>query len=373
MERHFAHRKFWFGQWLLSRGMLRLAICFVALLSPAANFAAPLQDQNTGSNRPFSAGAQLPVFEFHSSFWLNLHHFLYLQARLSIAGDAAGAADVATSPNDLPAEDIAAWQSAVAFYAKDLARRDLKLNGDMQIINNRLAEMDSCEDLAGKSSADCRSGLQSGLVDTLDRAAAVYRAHWWPEQDRINREWIARVAYLVSELGVQLVGQLSDVYERPWPSGRLRVDVVDYAGLVGSYSSLNPLHVTISSQDPRNKGIYGFEVLFQESSLALSSSVTTAISREFRRRDKPIPRNLWPALLFYTTGELVRRDLFYASITGPALEGVDPAHYQPYAARFGLYSGPWGRFRGSLDLYWQPYLQGLTTFDAAIARLAAAE
>ena len=53
-------------------------------------------------------------------------------------------------------------------------------------------------------------------------------------------------------------------------------------------------------------------------------------------------------------------------------QGVDPASYQPYASRFGLYSGGWEGFRGYLDLYWRPYLEGKVSFDTAMARLASA-
>ena len=143
-------------------------------------------------------------------------------------------------------------------------------------------------------------------------------------------------------------------------------------GTVGAYTSLDPTHVTISSHDARNQGIYGFEVLFHESSHALAGAVTEAIAREFRQRDKPIPRNLWRALLFYTTGELVRRDLAYG-IMNMALCRIRGRAYQPYAARFGLYSGSWGSFRDLLDLYWRPYLDGKVSFDSAIARLASAQ
>ncbi len=330
--------------------------------------------QTSGTESP------VPVFEFHSGFWVNLHHFLYLQARLmngntsstDIARGAAPPDEPPVSIIDFPAEEIKAWRAAVAFYAKDLARRDLLLNGDMETINNRLSEMEACADLQGKISAACKSGLQADLVEALDRAAPVYRAHWWSEQDRANREWIARVAPMVQQLGVELSAQLADVYQRPWPTGRLRVDVVWYGGPYGAYTSLGPTHVTLSSHDARNQGIYGFEVLFHEGSHALAGGVNEAIAREFRQRDKPIPRDLWHALLFYTTGELVRRDLAYGTMTLATLQGTDPSGYQPYAARFGLYSGAWDRFRGMLDLYWRPYLDGRVSFDTAVARLAAA-
>jgi hypothetical protein len=242
----------------------------------------------------------------------------------------------------------------------------------METINNRLSEMETCADLQGKTSPPCRSGLQTNLVEALDSAAPVYRAHWWAEQDRANREWIARVAPMVQQMGVELSAQLADVYQRPWPAGRLRVDIVWYGGPYGAYTSLGPTHATLSSHDVRNQGIYGFEVLFHEGSHALAGAVNEAIAREFRTRDKPIPRDLWHALLFYTTGELVRRDLAFGTMTLATLQGTDPSTYQPYAARFGLYSGSWDRFRGMLDLYWRPYLDGRVSFDTAVARLAAA-
>jgi len=329
--------------------------------------------QTSGSESP------LPVFEMHSGFWVNLHHFLYLQARLLKGNSSAtetvrGAAqpdEVPVSLIDFPEADIRAWQDAVAFYTKDLAGRDLLLNGDMEIINNQLSAMESCPDLEGKTTPLCKSGLRQDLVEALERAAPVYRTHWWAQQDRANREWIAQVAPMIQKMGVELSGQLADVYERPWPTQRLRVDVVWYAGPFGSYTTLDPVHVTISSHDPRNRGVYGFEVLFHESSHALAGAVTAAIAREFRARDKPIPRDFWHALLFYTTGEIVRRDVEYGSMTFTREQTNSATGYLPYAARFGLYSGSWEHFRGLLDLYWLPYLDGRVSFDTAMARLAA--
>jgi hypothetical protein len=340
--------------------------------APAYSAKQATTTQTSGTESP------LPVFEMHSGFWVNLHHFLYLQARLLKGNSSSketgrGAAqpdELPVSLIDFPEADIRAWQDAVAFYSKDLAGRDLLLNGDMEIINNQLSAMETCPDLEGKTTQLCKSGLRQDLVEALERAAPVYRAHWWAQQDRANREWIAQVAPMIQKMGVELSGQLADVYQRPWPSERLRVDVVWYGGPFGAYTSLDPIHVTISSHDPRNRGVYGFEVLFHESSHILAGAVTAAIAREFRARDKPIPRDFWHALLFYTTGEIVRRDVEYGSMTLTYEQSSGPSGYLPYAARFGLYSGSWERFRGLLDLYWLPYLDGRVSFDTAMARLA---
>jgi hypothetical protein len=213
--------------------------------------------------------------------------------------------------------------------------------------------------------------LREDLVRALESAAPVYRAHWWPQQNDANREWISQIAPIVQKMGVELAGQLADVYQRPWPTRRVRVDVVGYAGPFGAYTTLEPTHVTISSHDPRNRGVYGFEVLFHESSHALAGAVTAAIAREFRARDKPIPRAFWHALLFYTTGEIVRRDVEYGTMTFTPEQASGPSAYLPYAARYGLYSGSWEHFHGLLDLYWLPYLDGKVSFETAMARLAA--
>jgi hypothetical protein len=342
------------------------------LVVSAANSAAAARTSATES--------PLPVFEMHSGFWVNLHHFLYLQTRLLKGNPSSNENDRgATAPNELPAPlidfpaaEIRAWQDAVAFYSKDLANRDLLLNGDMEIINNQLSAMEACPELEGKASPSCKSGLRPDLVEALERAAPVYRTHWWPQHDRANREWIAAVAPLIEQMGVELSSRLADVYQRPWPSARMRVDVVWYAGPFGAYTSLDPTHITISSHDPRNQGLYGYEVLFHEASHAVAIGVSQAIAHQFHDRDKPIPRELWHALLFYTTGEMVRREVTYEGALPSNQQSSGSSEYQPYAARFGLYYGSWERFRSLLDLYWRPYLDGKVTFDTAIARLASA-
>jgi len=388
MDRAFGDNMAGSAMHLLRRDMLvRIVLAAPLLLVAGKSLAGPPPEAAPVSSAKQPASAQkfsstespLPVFEMHSGFWVNLHHFLYLQSRLlksnsSTTETGRGAAQPDEIPASLmgfPEADIHAWQDAVAFYSRDLAGRDLLLNGDMVIINNQLSIMEACPDLQGKTTPLCKSGLRPDLVEALQRAAPVYRAHWWAQQDHANREWISQVAPLIQKMGVELSGQLAEVYQRPWPSQRMRVDVVWYGGPFGSYSSLEPLHITVSSHDARNRGVYGFEVLFHEASHAVAGAVTAAIAHDFREHDKPIPRDFWHALLFYTTGEIVRRDVQYGSMTLTSEQQNGPSEYLPYAARFGLYSGSWERFRGLLDLYWLPYLDGKVSFETAMARLAA--
>lgn len=317
-----------------------------------------------------NAAASLPVFEFHSGFWVNLHHFLYLQGRIRNAGaqtatptsQAARDALPAAPPVSLTPGEQREWNAAVQVYAADWSSRDLG-NSEMVVVNNRLAEMENCAELSGKSAVECKAGFRPELVAALERAAPVYRARWWAEQDSENRAWIAAVAPLVRQMGADLAAQLAEMYQRPWPAGRLRVDVVWYGGPQGSYTSLEPVHITVGSHDARNGGLPALEVLFHEASSALAQNVNQVIARECRQREVPIPRELETALLFYTTGEIVRRALANEAAGGTGTE------YVPYPDRNGLYDDAWSNYHSALERYWQPYLDGRVDFETAIARI----
>src|SRR5262249_43153156 len=97
----------------------------------------------------------------------------------------------------------------------------------------------------------------------------------------------------------------------------------------------------------------------------IAQNVEEAINRECRQRDKPIPRDLWPALIYYTTGEIIRPALAARTPNTPP-----PARgYVPYAVRDGMTRRGWGDYLNLLILYWQPYLDGNVLFDDSIAHM----
>ncbi len=146
-----------------------------------------------------------------------------------------------------------------------------------------------------------------------------------------------------------------------------------YANWAGAYTTVDPLRVTISSLDQRNQGAQALEVLFHEGSHGIAEAVQTAIIRECRQRDKPIPRDLWHALVFYTTGEVIRTVLAGYSATQGDKGGSVPGNgYTAYAVREGLYQRGWKNYLDLLQRFWQPYLDGKASFDDAIARMVSA-
>lgn len=359
-----------------------LALVAAFLLRPASLSAAPQVDSGYGP---------LPVFELHSGFWLNLHHMLYNEARQQRGAVPAGSTKPGKSGKPvlqvapaarvtLTAAEQHAWDQAVSYYASNYADKDLLFSLELILIKNQLGDFETCDDLAGARKKSCDAGLPANLTKILDAVAPVYRAHYWPADDRANRAWIKRVAPLVREQGVGLSHRLADIYQTRWPTDKIRVDVTAIANWAGAYTTLEPLRVTISSTDPRNQGAAAFEVLFHEASHGIAQAVEEAINRECRQRDKPIPRDLWHALIFYTTGEVIK-PIMLAESDGPAPSGASSGSargdssgdgYVPYAVREGLYQRGWQNYYQLLTRYWQPYLDNQTTFDNAIAHMVSA-
>src|SRR6202011_5467026 len=287
----------------------------------------------------------LPVFELHSGFWINLHHTLYYEARLRTtagshdkSGKTSGPA-LNTAPDAKPAltpTEQHQWDDAVAYYVSNYAAKDLLFSTELIQLKDQLGDFEDCDELSGRKRKFCDAGLPAKLTQVLEAAAPVYRAHLWPEHDRANRRWIMRVAPLVREQGVGLSERLADIYQARWPREKIRVDVTGYANWTGAYTTADPLRVTISSLDSRNQGAEALEVLFHEASHGIAEPVQEAIIRECRQRDKAIPRDLWHALIFYTTGEVIRPIL--VSETARAAQGshLPGGGYTPYAVREGL-------------------------------------
>jgi len=321
----------------------------------------------------------LPVFELHSGFWINLHHTLYHEARSRTASAPPDKSAKPSGPtlntapeakSTLAPGEQRVWDDAVAYYAANYAAKDLLFSAELIQLKDQLGDFEDCDELSGRKRKFCDAGLPAKLTQVLEAAAPVYRAHLWPAHDRANRRWIMRVAPLVREQGVGLSERLADIYQARWPREKIRVDVTGYANWSGAYTTADPLRVTISSLDPRNQGAAALEVLFHEGSHGIAEPVQAAIIRECHQRDKAIPRDLWHALVYYTTGEVIRPVLGSSGATAGDEDGSVPGGgYTPYALREGLYQRGWNDYFKLLQQFWQPYLDGHASFDDAIARM----
>ena len=280
------------------------------------------------------------TFDFRSGFWTNLHHFLIWQAATTVPNESTGSIALST-PQAL------AWRQALEFYRDRFDGEDL-IQPAMAEIKNVLGDADNSQSIV-------ESSLEAGLVQALEVAAPVYRALWWDEHDRSNRSRIGHLVPVVSQHERRLRVRLSDIYKTKWPETRIPTDVVFHANWAGAYSTLNPIRITISSEDSEQPPSEGLELLFHEASHGLIERVRTSISRRARSLGKLLPRkSLWHAVLFYSTGEIVRQ-----RIPG----------YTPYAMRHGLWERAWPDHLGALEREWKPYLDGHRDFEAAISAL----
>ena len=332
--------------------MVCLVFLVIACASPLPKAAAPpVAPPPAGAPALISSGSA--HFEFHSSFWINLHHFLYVAARAHLhtrdsrREAVAGVADELRELESLPAEERRAFESAVHVYQATLAQRDLLFDEGMRDLSTAIAQQES--------SLMLDAPIDAKVAAALRTAAPVYRALWWGRHDQSNRRWVASVEPLLAQHGAALAERIAGIWSTRWPAERLRVDVCAYADWAGAYTVVRPSRITIGSSDPDLSGSHALEVLFHEAMHGIGSRVPPLLRRKAEPAKKEVPPNLIHALIFYTAGDAVRRRI--------------PAHV-PYAESFGV----WRRlgFRDLLDQAWRPYLDGSSTLEEALDRIVAA-
>ena len=280
------------------------------------------------------------TFRFQSGFWINLHHFLFQRAVERPAENTA-------APSKLAPAQTHDWSKALTHYKEQFEGKDL-LDRDMAVIKNALGD-------AGNARSLDATGLDKGLVDALEMAAPVYRAVWWTAHDRSNRSRIERLIPLIARHEDRLKVRLSEIYRTEWPGPNIQTDVVFHANWASAYTTLNPTRITVSSEDAGEPPPESLEILFHEASHAMIERVQASISQRTRSLGMLLPRkSLWHAVLFYSTGDVVRE-----RIPG----------YTPYALKHGLWERAWPAHLDVLEREWKPYLQGNRRFEAAIEAL----
>lgn len=92
-----------------------------------------------------------------------------------------------------------------------------------------------------------------------------------------------------------------------------------------------------------------------------NAPVRQALEKAATAANFKLPGELWHVVLFYTTGEAVRR----------LLEEEGKPGYKPML--YGIFDrGVWGEYRSALESTWKPYVDGTKTLDEASAALIAA-
>lgn len=276
-----------------------------------------------------------------SNFWVNLHQTLL---------DAGQNSRLAQPDGAMRDVERTTWNAAVLAYRTRYSDRLPFMDDELIRINDALRT----------ASDSIPPGFPEDITKALATSSLIYRKYRWAEDDRANRFWITTADALLRDAGEELAREHSRVYGVPFPA-KIYVDVTPYAGPFGAYTTANNglVHTTISSRDAGYQGFAALEMLLHEPSHAIVSSGNGQIGPEINtmaaERKLVAPRQLWHAIIFYTSGELTRRAL--------KARGVD---YTPFAHKQSMFDRAFNGLREPLESYWQSYLEGKMTRAAAI-------
>lgn len=298
----------------------------------------PIADLD-GYRKP--APEPLTRFAFYNNRWLNLHHFLIAFVR---SGRAA---------SGLSEEEGRAWAAGVAFY-KRYADRDSLVDDGMVEIENALRTAEVKGSLEGLV-------LDAGVKGTIEQLMPIYLKRWNGAHHGANNAWIAAAQIQLERHEAAIAQALARTYESTWPSGPIPVDVAVTAGRYGAYTTGPPTHVTIASSVPSLQNLASLEMLFHEASHSDLGNLFQRVKQTASAQQVEIPPQLWHAVLFYTAGELTRREL--------AAHGVT---YKEYADE-RLYTALCGAgCRERIAEHWGPRLDGKRSVADSLSALVAA-
>jgi hypothetical protein len=251
----------------------------------------------------------------------------------------------------------AAWDGAVDFYAKIISPVDWTAR-EQFMLRMQLAGFD----------AEWQTSGATELVEIARNfravAAPAYKACRWTAQDENNRRWIEEVKTRLAADEQRIAPRLEQLYQKQWKSLPILVDVVEtvnWSGANTSWSDSGQGDILISSSP---QGAAAFETLFHEASHILmdrGDPVRQALESAARAVDFRLPNDLWHMVLFYTTGEAVRRLL-----DERGQPGYTPMLYEIFGR------GGWVEYREALESNWRPYVEGKRSLAEAAASLIAA-
>ena len=251
------------------------------------------------------------------------------------------------------------WRSAVEFYRAEMGERHHRRDPLMRTF--RYTQTGLAPDY------EPDPGLGS-LQALLEAAAPAYRECLWGRHDERNRQWIERIAALVTEHGPALETELARLYQAEWPRGNT-VDVVsysDYAGMNTAAGRHFPPHTKMSSSQKEIEGFKGLEMVLHEASHRIFGfrwgTVTQQLMAVSEDLGVPVPRELWHALSFYTSGVVVTR----------AARAAGEPGFEPYAKRTDMWAWAYPDYLEPIERHWQPYLDGEADLASALADLVRA-
>jgi hypothetical protein len=324
------------------------------LLGLAMLVAAPQRSLVAGPAR--TAAATTPHFAFYSDFETNLNDALINAgvARKFHHPELFHDGDEVACFGKLPPALRAAWNRALDYYAEIISPAGAN-DRKRYLIRARLAGFDDERE-------DARDGQFVNIAQSFRAAAApAYRECRWAAQDETNRHWIAALQPRLAAHEQAIATRLPQLYRKPWGDLPIPVDVVQTVDWSGANTILrDPAggHILISIE---NEGQDALEIVFHESShlfMRRNDPLQQALEGAASVAHWQLPGDLPHVVLFYITGEAVRRILEEGGE-----RGYRPAVYRIYDR------GTWVEYREPIETAWRPYLDGERSLADAAASL----
>lgn len=206
--------------------------------------------------------------------------------------------------------------------------------------------------------------LPSWLQTTLAATAPIYETCGWPEDDQRNRAWMLGVVEQLRPIEAPLARAIASALRFSWAPDPILIDIMTHGGRNGANTMLDPNHTVMSSLLDEHQDITAVEIVFHEATHTrfdgIHGEVMDALRAAAQAQGKRLPADLWHVVLFYTVGELTRREL--------AEHGIS---YVPYLYSQGLLARSWPAHQAPLEQYWGSYLSGETSLQDAAAALVA--
>jgi hypothetical protein len=297
-----------------------------------------------------------PHFAFYSDFDTNLNDALNAAgvARRGGKPELFHSGDEMPCFDKLPPSARAGWDRAVDYYAEIISPADWNAR-QQYLLRVQLAGYDEkWTDAGARQFVEIARSFRGA-------ATPAYKACRWAAQDEKNRRWIEELKPRLAKDEERTALRLEQLYGKRWNGLPLLVDVVetvDWAGANSIFGNLDGGHLLISNS---YQGPAALEIVFPEASHLLmdrKDPVWLALDSAASAVDWRLPDELWHVVLFYTTGEAVRR----------ILDEGGKAGYTPMV--YGIFDrGTWVRYREALESNWLPYVHGKRALSEAAAGL----
>lgn len=313
-----------------------------------------------GQNGEKTIIAETGYFEFHSDYWINLHHFLFQKAgrsqekKLKEDGYQLLEINEAAVYKGLDTEQSKKLEEAVEYYQKNIVNKDLirQLGKERVWLQKQNADNRITDTLFSKA-----------YTKVLNQASEVYKTTFWPLHMKQNELVIERHLPIVKKMEGYYFSKITKLALQDWPSKtKVRVDLTAYANYAGAYTPTRPyFNLIISSLDPGTENTGFIETLFHEGTHLIflyGGPFRSGISEIFDQEGFKMeyPGHLWHASMFYLCGRVVQDELEKLGIDNHQLTMDERNIYTRYNSE---------EFRRILELYYQ----GKSDFETTIIRL----